>query len=123
MDSVGGGEGKIVLGNAIIVEDQLERLVRLPEDLPAKAQVSIEPGVGLPAVDEPRLDLQRIGGEPLDSQSIEEPGRVGRNEGRLVSPVVEIVVAEEADVRDENAGIDSQPVGHIEMIAGIRFRN
>ena len=58
---------------------------------------------------------------PLDAQSVEEPGGVGRYERRLVGPVVEVVVAEQSDVGHENTQVDVQAVVHIEVISGIRL--
>src|ERR1700730_5943324 len=60
--------------------------------------------------------------EDLDSKAGEKPGRVGRNIGRLIGPIIELVVAEEADIRQEDTGIDIYAVQSIEVVAGVGFR-
>src|ERR1700735_4024034 len=97
---------QIILSIPVLVRDQLKPFFRLPEKLSSQARVSVELGVGLPSVDEPGLDLNLVRGEPLNADPIEEPRRVGRHIRRLIGPVVEIVVTEEADVRHENTRVD-----------------
>src|SRR5262249_51402335 len=91
-----------IFTHTVIVGDQGEPGRRTPQNLSAQARLAAQPAVGLPSVDDPRLDLQLVRGEPLDPDAVEEPGRVGRNIGRLISPVVKVVVAEQADVGNEN---------------------
>src|ERR1700730_5331574 len=74
---VEGRIGQIILADCIGVEYQLERVVRDPEDLSAESEMLVEPGIRLPAVDDPRLDLEMLRRPKLDSQSIEEPRCVG----------------------------------------------
>ena len=109
VDAFGVRKAQVVLSVAILIRDQLEPFRRHPQKLSAQARMAVELGVRLPSVDEPRLDLQLVGREPLDAHAVEEPGRVRRNIGRLVSPVVEVVVAEQADVRHENSRVDVEP--------------
>src|ERR1022692_1610504 len=78
--------------------------------------MAIELVIRLPSVDNPRLNLQLVSGEPLDAQSIEEPRRVGGHERRLIGPVVEVVIAEQANVRDEDSGVDVEPVVDVEVV-------
>ena len=85
--------------------------------------MTVELVIRLPAVDEPRLDLQMVGGEPLDSHAVEEPWRVGRNIGRLIGPVIEVVITEQADVGDEDTGVDVESVMHVEVVSAVGFRN
>ena len=85
--------------------------------------MAVELVIRLPPVNKPRFDFQLLGREILDAQAVEEPRRVGRHEGRLVSPVVEIVIAEQADVRHEDSGVDVQSVCHVEVVAAVRLRN
>src|SRR5690348_12859321 len=85
--------------------------------------MAVEFRIGLPAVDDPWLNLQFVGREPLNSQPVEEPGGVRRNIRRLVCPIVEVVVAEQADVGDEDAGINIEAVIYVEMISAPGFRH
>src|ERR1035438_8445858 len=85
--------------------------------------MAVELRVGLPSVDEPGFDLQLGGRKPLRAHAVEKPGSVGRHIGRLISPVVIIVVTEQADVRDEDSSIDIEPVLNIEVIPAVCFRH
>src|ERR1700732_3848597 len=58
----------------------------------------------------------------LNSKTSEKPRSVGRNIGRLIGPVVELVVTEQPDIRHEDAGIDVDSVERVEMISAVRFR-
>src|ERR1700686_2254587 len=60
--------------------------------------------------------------ENLNSKTGEKPRSVGRNIGRLIGPVVELVVTEETDIRHEYAAIDVNSVKSIEMISAVCFR-
>src|ERR1019366_5252429 len=75
--TAGHGIGEIVLSNAIIIEHPFDVFGRLPKDLAAETEILVVPAVGLPAVDDPGLDLERVGRKILDAQPIEEPGRIG----------------------------------------------
>src|SRR5215469_9571318 len=79
--------------------------------------MAVVPGVGLPSVDEPRFDLQLVGGEPLQADAIEEPWSVGRHVRWLIGPVIEVIEAEQADIGGEDSGIQVEPVIHVEMVA------
>ena len=57
--------------------DKYETAVRRPLDLATDARRVIEFAVRLPAVDDPRLDLQLLGREDLDPQAVEKPRRIG----------------------------------------------
>ena len=52
---------------------------------------------------------------------IEEPWSVGGNIGRLIRPVVEVVVAEQANVRQENSGVDVNAVQRIDVVTAVGF--
>src|SRR5262249_45789324 len=54
-----------IFAHAVIVEDQGEPWFRTPQNLSAQARLAADPAVGLPAVDDPGLDLQLVRGEPL----------------------------------------------------------
>ena len=58
----------------------------------------------------------------LHAHAVEKPRRVRRHIRRLVRPIVEVVVAEQPDVRHENARIDVYPVHPVEVVPAIRFR-
>src|ERR1022692_3398342 len=85
--------------------------------------MAVKLGIGLPPIDYPRLNLEFVRREPLNAQAIEEPWSVGRHIGRLISPVVVIVVTEQTDVRDKNPGIDVEAVLNVEVISSPCFRN
>src|ERR1022692_5066122 len=79
-------------------------------------------GVRLPPVDKPGLDLQLIGGEELNARAVEKPRRVRGNIRRLVSPVIEVVVAEQTDVGDENSSVYVQAVKQVKVVPAVSFR-
>src|ERR1700688_947308 len=60
--------------------------------------------------------------EDLDSKAGEKPWSVGRNIGRLIGPIIELVVTEETDIRQEDTGINVYAVQSIEMVSSVRFR-
>src|SRR5579864_311454 len=80
-------------------------------------------GVGLPSVDEPGLYFQLIGWKPLNAHAVEKPRRVRRHIGRLVSPVIEIIVTEQADIRHEDSCVDIESVIDVEVVPAIRLGN
>ena len=123
VDARAAGNTQIVRAIAVVVEDHRKPLVRTIQNLPAQPLMAVELGVGLPSVDDPGLDLQLVGGEPLNAQAVEEPRRVGRHVRRLVGPVIEVVVAEQADVRHEDPRVDVQPMVHVEVIAAVGLRD
>src|ERR1700677_119270 len=61
-------------------------------------------------------------GKSLDAHTVEKPRSVGRDVGRLVSPVIKIVVAEQADVGHEDPRVHIHPVQYVEVISAVRFR-
>ena len=69
-----------------------------PKPLEAKPRRLVKLAIGLPSVDEPRLDLELIACKNLNTHAVEEPRRVGRDIGGLVGPVVELVIAEKSHV-------------------------
>src|SRR5262245_729889 len=103
----------------VIVEDERELVIRTPQDLSANARRSIELAVSLPAVDEPRFNLQLFARKDLRPHAGEEPGRVGRNKRRLVRPVVEVVEAPEADIGHEDPGVYVDPMHLVEVVSAI----
>src|SRR6476661_5654438 len=58
-------------------------------------------------------------GENLNPHTIEEPWSVRRHIGGLVSPVIEVVVAEETDVRHKNPGVDVDSVKCIDVVSTV----
>src|SRR6266478_7341903 len=83
-----------VLPQQVLIAENRQPSVRSIYNLHSKTRPVVESPVGLPAVHEPRFDFQMLGREDLHAHTIEKPWRVGRNIGRLVRPVVELVVAE-----------------------------
>src|SRR5579864_5952949 len=111
-----------VFAHTVIVENERKPWLRPIKYLSAKARLAAHSPVGLPAVDNPGFDLQFVSGEPLNSQSVEEPWRVRGHVGGLICPVVEVVVTEEPNVRNENSGVNIEPMVHVEVIPCIGFR-
>src|ERR1700682_637824 len=87
--------------------------------MPPQACPAAEPAIGLPSVDDPRLNLQFVGRKPLNSHPVKEPGSVGRHIRWLVSPVIEVVVAEQSNVGHENSRIQIEAVVHIPVVASV----
>ena len=111
VDTLDFWHSQVILSVPILIEDHRQPFLRPVQKLPSQTQVAVVLVVRLPTVNDPGLDLQLLRGKPLNSQSIEEPRCVGRDEGRLVNPIIEVVVAEQADVRHEDSGIDVQAAG------------
>src|SRR6266850_6016552 len=59
--------------------------------------------------------------ENLYSNAVEEPWGVGGNIRRLIRPVVELIVAEEADIGHKDSGVDIDAMQGVEMVATVRF--
>ena len=57
----------------------------------------------------------------LDADSIKEPRCVRRNIRRLVGPVIEVVVAEQADIGDEDSRVHVDSMQGIEVVSAICF--
>ncbi len=110
---------EIVVPEAVVIGNNVHPRSRSPLDLPAQSFPRIGRPVRLPSVDEPRLNLQVRRGEDLNSQAIEKPRRVRRNIGRLVSPVIKVVIAEKPDIRHENSRVDVDPVQRIDVITAV----
>src|SRR5215469_4672641 len=85
--------------------------------------MAVVAGVSLPSIDEPRFDLQFVGGEPLQAHAVEIPGSVGGYKGGLIGPVVEVIEAEQADIGGEDSGVQVEPVIHVEMVASPSLGN
>src|SRR5271165_5167202 len=111
-----------ICAHAVIIEHHGDPRLRAPQNLSSQTWVTVVFGVRLPSVDDPRLNLQLVGGEPLNPNAVEEPWRVRGNKGRLVRPIVEVVVAKQTDVRHENSCVDVEPMVHIEVIPAPGFR-
>ena len=63
-----------------------------------------------------------VGGEHLYTYTLEKPRRVGGNEGWLVGPVIEVVVAEQTDIRHEDSGVNVHSMHPVNVVAAVRFR-
>ena len=107
------------IGAPVIVRQDRQRAVRSPQDLTADAGGMIELAIRLPPVDDPRLDFEFVARKNLHAHAVEEPWRVRRHVRRLVRPVVELVIAPQADVRHEDAGFDIDPVHLVEVVAAV----
>src|SRR5262249_34630342 len=75
---VDAGAGKLAIAiaqrvftHAVIVEDQGEPGLRTPQNLASQTWLAADPPVGLPAIDDPGLDLQLVRGKPLDADAVE----------------------------------------------------
>src|SRR3984957_6116289 len=117
--SSAGRNAQSVGSSPVIVGETGEPAGGAIQDLPAKSEPAIESGVRLPAVDDPRLDLQLCGGKYLNTQAGEKPRSVRRNIRRLIGPVIKVVKAEEAYVREEDTGIDVDPMQRIKVISTV----
>ena len=53
-------------------------------------------------------------GNHSNSDAVEKPGCVRRNIRRLIGPVIKVVIAEEADVGNENSCVKVEPVVRVE---------
>src|SRR5208282_5569808 len=89
---------EVVMTEAVIVGDDVYPWSGSPLDLPAETFPRIRRSVRLPAIDDPRFDLEVRGRENLDANTLEKPRCIGGNVRRLISPVIEVVIAEQADV-------------------------
>src|SRR6266853_1243522 len=114
-----GGNAQRVGSSPVVVREDGKPADGAVQDLPAKSEPAIESTVGLPSVDDPRLDLQLLGGKYLNAHACEKPRSVRRNIRRLVGPVIKVVKAEEAYVRQEDTGIDVDPMQSIKVISAV----
>src|SRR5690349_21628278 len=94
-----GRNAQRVGASPIVIREHGNPAGRAIQDLPTKSQTSVEPPIGLPAVDDPRLDLQLLSGENLDPHAGKKPWRVRGNIRRLVGPVIEVIKTEKTHVR------------------------
>src|SRR5208282_4155935 len=92
---------------------------RGPLDLPTQTLPRIGRSIRLPSIDEPRLDFQVGSGENLHSQSLKKPWRIARDIGRLISPVIGVLITEQTDVRQENSCVDVDSVQSVDVVAAI----
>src|SRR5215469_9678924 len=122
VDALCPREAQIVLSIAILIGDDFEPLFWHPQNLSTQTGMAVELRVRLPSVDEPRFDLQLVGREPLRTNAVKEPWGIGRHIGGLISPVIEIVITEETDVRHEDPRIDVEPMLNVEVIPAPSFR-
>jgi hypothetical protein len=80
-----------------------------------------QPSKRVPGLVSNCVDLQSIGREDLNTSAIEEPRRIVRSIGRLIGPVLEVVVGEQADIGHEDAHVEVDAVQAIPVIAGVGF--
>src|SRR5262249_18992951 len=108
-----------VRSDVLIAQDR-ECVVWVVSNLQSHAGRLIEFAIGLPSVDEPRLDLQFVAREDLNAYAVEEPRRVRGDIRRLIGPIVEVVITPQTDVRHENARLDIDASKRVNVITGIR---
>src|SRR6266851_5969855 len=107
----------------ILIPEDRKPSIRPPQELQPKSRPTVKSTVRLPSVGEPRLDLQVFCRENLHAHAVEEPRRIRRNVGRLIRPIVELVVTEKPDVRHEDAGVHVDPMQCVEVVAAVSLRN
>jgi len=71
---------RVVLTEAVVIAHNFKPPRGPVKNLSAKPRLAVRPGIGLPAVDEPRFDLQLGRRKPLQTHTIEEPWSIRRNE-------------------------------------------
>src|SRR5260370_16325540 len=106
-----------------MVQDESDVLSWAPGDLTTYARRLVELAVRLPTIDEPGFNLQLIAGKDLDAHSIEEPRRVGRNERRLIGPIIEVVEAPKPDVGQEDSRVNIDSMHLVYVISTVAFRD
>ncbi len=65
-----------IFTQGVLIPVDRQPAIRPPEDLESDARPAVESSVGLPAVREPRLDLQVLRRKNLDANAVEKPGCV-----------------------------------------------
>src|SRR6266436_1942787 len=107
----------------ILIPEDRKPSIRPPQELQPKSRPTVKSTVRLPSVGEPRLDLQVFCRENLHAHAVEEPWRIRRNVGRLIRPVVELVVTEKPDVGHEDPRIHVDSMQGVEVVAAVGLRN
>ena len=74
MDARAAREASIVFAQSVVVPHEIQVWLGTPENLPAEAGLAVRTRVGLPAVDEPRLDLQLLRREILNAKPLKNHG-------------------------------------------------
>ena len=91
VDAAAIGYVQVVMTETVVIGDDVYPRFGSPLELSAQALACVCRRVGLPSVDDPRLNFQVWIGKDLDSHAGEEPWCIGRNVRRLVGPVVIVV--------------------------------
>src|SRR5208337_4403059 len=112
---------EIVVAKPVVVGNDVHPGSRRPLDLSPQTLSRIGRGIRLPAIDDPGFDLQVGRGENLYPQALEKPWGVGGNVRRLIGPIISVVVAEQANVGQENASVDVDPIQRIDVITAVGF--
>src|SRR5712664_73112 len=107
----------------ILIPEDRKPSIRPPQELQPKSRPTVKSTVRLPSVGEPRLDLQVFCRENLHAHAVEEPRRIRRNVGRLIRPIVELVVTEKPDIGHEDPRIHVDPMQCVEVVATVSFGN
>src|SRR6266849_5349547 len=106
-----------------MVEDEGDVFGWTPSYLTTNSGRLVELAIRLPTIDEPRFDLQLIAGKNLDAHSVEEPRSVGRNERRLVSPIIEVIETPKSDVRQKYSRINVDAMHLVYVITTVSLRD
>src|SRR5580658_6065602 len=85
--------------------------------------MAVVAGIRLPAIDDPWLDLQLCRREVLDAKAIEKPRCIRRNKRGLISPIIEVVITKQSNIRNEDTRVDVQAVGNIPVISAPSLGN
>ena len=117
VDTRAARESRVVFAKPVVVPDEVKVWLGPPQDLSAQSRLAVVTRIRLPAVNDPRFDLQLGCREILDAKAVEKPRRVRGYEGRLISPIVKIVVAKQADIGNKNSGVYVQPMSYIPVIS------
>ena len=87
----------------------------------ANRRALVERVVGLPAVHHPQLGFELLAGVKLRPRALEVEGREIADQRALVAPVFLGHVAFQTNVAHENAQLQVQAVGHVEVVTGRRL--
>src|SRR5450432_45605 len=117
------GQADVIVADSVLVSNNLQPGFWRPLNLPANSGMAVELVIRLPSVNKPWLDLQVVSWKPLHPHAVEKPRSIRRDVRWLISPIVEVVIAKETDVRYEYTGIDVEAVIDIEVVAAICLRH
>lgn len=106
-----------VLPKSIGVKDEFQIARGPPEDLPTNSWSTVEFTVRLPTIDEPRFDLEFIGGKPLNPRPVKVPWCIRRNIRWLITPVIKVIVAKQTNVRQKEPRLNVDTMLHVHVVS------